>query len=84
MIVFDDKSSTLEIKDDRDIDKRNLNWNKVFFCLKVFLRSTHIKKLINKNLVSLQQFITSYKLNILLKHGRSSRNSAGYKTCYVG
>ena len=39
---FDDKSIKLEIKDDKDIDKRNLNEIKYSF-VKVFLRSTHIK-----------------------------------------
>ena len=39
---FIDLSIKLEIKDDRDIDKRNLNEIKYSF-VKVFLRSTHIK-----------------------------------------
>ena len=39
---FDDKSIKLEIKDDKDIDKRNLNEIKYSF-VKVFLRLTHMK-----------------------------------------
>ena len=45
--VFIELLIKLEIKDDKDIDKRNLNEIKYSF-VKVFLRSTHMKKLINK------------------------------------